>query len=449
MINFKKAIPRRTFLRGAGATLALPLLDSMVPAFASASDDMTAKSPVRLCMIYLPNGRIMSKWTPSAEGAFSELPQTLDPLTPFSKHVVVLSGLSNMAAVSRPGEAMGNHGAASAAYLSGVRGKNGQLGITADQIAAQELGNYTQLASLELAMDTVGLLGGGDTPVNDAYTNTISWRSATTPLPMESNPRAVFERLFGDGETTDPEERLARLKQHRSILDFVSQDINRLLGKIGPGDRNKLSEYLEGIRDVERRIQRAQEQTASTSKTPLMERPTGAQPTYDAHAKLMFDLQVLAFQTDMTRVITFQMSHEKSERAYREIGIDEGHHALSHHQGDPNMMARVEQIDLFQSKLFTHFVEKLHSTPEGDGTLLDHVAILFGSGLSDGNLHKSTDLPLIVVGGAGGSLKGGRHVKYPMDTPMANLHLALLERAGVHVEQFADSTGKLDVLSMA
>jgi hypothetical protein len=266
---------------------------------------------------------------------------------------------------------------------------------------------------------------------------------------MESNPRAVFERLFGDGTSTDPAERLAGIKKNRSILDFVTQDINRALAQVGTTDRTKLAEYLDGIRDAERRIQRAEEQASSAQDLPKMERPANAPARYDEQAKLMFDLQVLAFQTDMTRVITFQMSHEKSERAYREIGIDEGHHALSHHQGDVGMMAKTARIDLFQSQLFAHFLEKLRATRDGDGTLLDHSAILYGSGLSDGNLHKSTDLPILLVGGGSGRVKGGRHVGYPMDTPLTNLHLSMLEMAGVAVDKFADSTGKLELLSIA
>ena len=448
MMIFKKAIPRRTFLRGVGTTLALPLLDGMIPAFA-AVNETTAKAAVRLCMIYVPNGRVMANWTPKTDGTGFEMPGTLEPLAAFQNQLVVLSHLSNMLAVVRPGEPMGNHGAASGAYLTGIRGKNGQLGISADQVAAKELGKHTQLASLELTLDTVGLLGGGDTPLNDAYSNTISWRSATTPLPMESNPRAVFERLFGEGDTTDPAARLARIQKDRSILDFVAQDVIRVLGGVGSSDRAKLNEYLDGIRDVERRIQKAEEQASSSKKVPVVDRPTGVPATYDEHATLMFDLQVLAFQTDMTRVITFVMAHEKSERAYREIGIDEGHHALSHHQGDAGMIAKVAQIDLYQAKLFAHFLEKLKATPDGDGSLLDHVAILFGSGLSDGNLHKCTDLPILLAGGARGQIKGGRHIQYKMDTPMTNLHLAMLDMAGVRVDKLGDSTGELELLSVA
>ena len=445
---FKKAIARRTFLRGAGATLALPLLDSMVPAMAAERDGTALKTPVRLNNIYVPNGRIMNQWTPKTAGTAFELTPTLEPLEPFRDRLTVVSHLSNMAAVVRPGEPMGNHGAASAAFLTGLRGSNGQLGISADQVAAKELGNQTQLASLELTLDTVGLLGGGDTPVNDAYSNTISWRSATQPLPMESNPRAVFERLFGEGDSTDPAERLTRIRQNRSLLDFVAGDVSRMMNRVPQSDRVKLTEYLDGIRDVERRIQRAEEQTTS-KQMPVVARPTGVPPTYDEHARLMFDLQVLAFQTDMTRVISFIMAHEKSERAYREIGIAEGHHALSHHQGDPQMIEKVAQIDVFQSKLLAYYLERLRSTVDGDGSLLDHSAILYGSGLSDGNLHKATDLPLIVAGGGGGKIAGGRHIELRPDTPMTNLHLTLLGIAGVRVDKFGDSNGGLEGLTLA
>ena len=441
MMIFKKAIPRRTFLRGVGATVALPLLDGMIPAFASVSDNAAGKPPVRLSMIYVPNGRIMEKWIPKTVGTGFEMTPILEPLAPFRDHLIVLSGLSSANG--------GGHDAASAAFLTGVRGKNGQLGVSADQVAAKELSKHTQLASLEVSIDGVGLLGGGDSPTTDAYTNTIAWRSATTPLPTESNPRAVFERLFGEGGSTDPAERLARMRKNRSILDFVAQDVASALWGVGPGDRTKLTEYLDGIRDVERRIQKAEEQISSSSDFPVMERPAGAPARYDDQAKLMFDLQVLAYQSDLTRVITFVMSKEKSERAYREIGIHEGHHALSHHQRDREMMAKVAQIDTFQSKLLAYFLEKLRSTPDGDGSLLDHSVILYGSGLGDGNLHLSNNLPILLAGGGAGRMKGGRHIKYPLDTPLTNLHLTMLDIAGVAVDKLGDSTGKLELLSVS
>ena len=443
MMIFKKAIPRRAFLRGAGATLALPLLDSMVPAFAATA----AKPAVRLSFVYVPNGIIMNQWTPAAEGAAFEMTPTLGPLAPFRDRLLVVSGLNNKAAVPPKGERpTGPHAAASGAFLTGVHPKPpAQAGVSVDQIAARELGKHTQLASLELSLDSGETGAGADAADTDAYLNTMSWRSATTPLPVENNPRKVFERLFED-DSTDPAGRLRRIQKDRSVLDSVTQEVARLLGGIGPSDRSKLAEYLEGIRDVERRIQKAEE--SSSRELLVMERPAGIPATYDEHAKVMADLQVLAFQSDLTRVTTFLMAREKSERAYREIGLDEGHHALSHHDGDRAMIAKVAQIDLYHTKLFAYFVEKLRSTPDGDGSLLDHSIILYGSSLSDGSQHSPSNVPIALVGGGAGQLKGGRHLRYPKGPPVTNLFLTLLDMAGVPVENFGDSTGKLELLSV-
>jgi hypothetical protein len=447
MMIFKKAIARRTFLKGAGTALALPILDSMVPAFAGPMDT-AAKPASRLSYVYVPNGRIMNKWTPQTEGAAFEITPTLEPLTAFRDRMVVISGLASREAEPRVGEPVGNHALANAVWLTGVHPKGkGQLGISVDQIAAKEMGKDTHLASLELSLDTPEIVGGGDGPDSDAYLNTLSWRSPTTPLPVENNPRAVFERLFGEGDNTDPAVRLRRIKKEHSILDAVSQQVSELIGGVGASDRAKLSEYLESVRDVEERIQRDEKQTASTKELPVLERPAGIPDTYEKYCKLMFDLQVLAHQTDMTRVITFTMAREKSERAYREIGISEGHHALSHHNGDAGMIAKVTQIDLYQSKLFAYFLEKMKATKDGDGSLLDHSTIMFGSALSDGHMHRPNNLPIVLVGGGGG-LKGGRHLRFPQETPLANLHLAMLDKAGVPVDHLGDSTGKLDLLAV-
>jgi len=451
MMITKKAIPRRAFLRGMGATLALPLLDGMVPAFAGALDS-AAKPTIRLSTVYTPNGKIMEKWTPAADGASYELTPILEPLSEFKDRFVVLSGLSHKSGDSLPGEGgAGPHERAGATFLTGVHpkrtdGADIHVGISMDQIAAKELGKHTQLASLELGMDSFGIGGACENGWSCAYINTISWRTPTTPLPMEYNPRAVFERLFGDRDTTDPSELRARLRENRSLLDSVTDAVGGLLTGLGPGDRAKLTEYLEAIRDVERRIQMAEEQ--SSRELPTLERPAGIPANYEEHAKLMFDLQVLAYQTDLTRVITYMMGREKSDRPYREIGVADPHHPLTHHQHDPVKIAKVAQINTYHSKMFAYFLDKLRSTPDGDGSLLDHIVIVFGSSLSDGNEHSHHDLPVLLAGGATGVIKGGRHIKYPKDTPMPNLYLTLLDKLGIPVDNLGDSTGKLELLTV-
>jgi hypothetical protein len=446
---FKKAIPRRTFLRGVGTTIALPLLDSMVPAMAA--QRRTAARPVtRLGIAYVPNGIIMEQWTPATQGTGFEMTPTLAPLGPYRDHLLVLGGLENKAAHAPEGaeRRTGPHAKASGAFLTGVHPKPpGQAGVSVDQIAAEVLGQQTQLASLELTLDTGESGAGADAADTDAYLNTICWRNATTPLPMENNPRKVFERLFGRSDSTDPAERRARLRENRSLLDSVLEETKSLLGVVGPGDRAKLAEYLDGVRDVERRIGVAEAQSAR--ELPALGRPSGIPFTYDEHARLMWDLQVLAFQTDMTRVITFTMAREKSERQYPEIGVHEAHHALSHHGYNAEMMAKVAQINLYHVRTFTYFLEKMRSTPDGDGSLLDHSVILYGSPLSDGMAHNPRNLPLLLAGGAAGRLKGGRYLRYREEPPVTNLFLTLLDQVGVPVERFADSTGKLDLLSVA
>ena len=448
MMIFGKSIPRRTFLRGVGATLALPLLDGMVPALAGPSKTL-AKPVVRLSIVFVPNGRIMSHWTPKAEGSNFQLPPTLGPLTPFQDRLLVLSELAG-----KPDEKLlrsfgvdaGPHATASSIFLTGVYPKkHGQAGISVDQIAARELGKHTQLASLELSLESGETGGGGDGADSDAFLNTISWRSPTTPLPTENNPRRVFERLFGESDSTDPAERLRRIQEDRSILDVVTQQVSSLARDLGPRDRTKLTEYLDAIRDVERRIQVAEE--TRPRDLPLMERPAGMPADYEEHARLMFDLQVLAFQSDMTRVSTFAMAREKSERAYREIGLEEGHHALTHHGSDATMISKCTQIEKYHSQQFSYYLEKMRSTPDGAGSLLDHSIILYASSLSDGDSHYRGNLPVVLLGG-GGQLKGGRHIRYAEDTPLANLFLTILEMTGVPVEKFGDSTGKLDLLSL-
>ena len=450
MMLFKKAIPRRTFLRGIGTTLALPLLDSMVPAFAAAAET-SSQGTLRLSFFYGPNGRIMNKWTPANEGNAFELPPTLEPLASFRDQLVVLSGLNIKAADPVGNEPGGVHARPCASFLTGIHPKpGGATGVSADQLAARKFAEKTQLASIELAMDSADVLGAADGAYSDAYTKTISWRGPTTPLPMENNPRAVFERLVGESASTDPTVRLRQIRQKRSILDFLTQDVARLSKEVGPADRSKLNEYLEAVRDIERRIQLSEEQTSR--ELPQIERPAGVPPTYSEHAKLMMDLLVIAFQGDITRVSTFMLGREQGDRAYREIGIGDGHHSLSHHAGNPEAIALCAEIDALHSRLFANFLEKMRATPDGDGSLLDHSIIVYGSGLSDGNAHLHNDVPMLLVGGAAGQLKGGRHLRYA-GLPMSNLLLTVLDMAKVPIEgyldsEYSDATGKLDLLSV-
>jgi hypothetical protein len=449
MIVTKRYLPRRTVLRGLGATVALPLLDGMVPALSPLR--ATAAQPVRrLGAFYVPNGVEMRAWTPAGEEAALELSPILEPLAPVRDQVCVLSGLADKPAIPRDGEGTGDHARASATWLTGVHarkteGPDIRAGVSMDQIAAQELGKLTQLSSLELAIDSVEVLGACDQGYSCAYANTISWRNATTPLPMENNPRAVFERLFGAADSTDAFTRLARLRQDRSILDFVTNEAATLEHRLGAGDRLKLTQYLDAVRDVERRIQRAEEQ--SDREVPVVEQPIGIPGTFEEHARLMFDLLTLAYQTDLTRVGTFMFGREVSGRSFPEIGVPGGHHGYSHHQNDPVNLEMLAKINTHHIRQFGYFLEKLRSTPDGDGSLLDHSLFLYGAGISDGNLHFHLDLPILLAGGSAGHLKGGRHLRYSSETPLANLHVAMLDKLGLPVEQFGDSTGGLPYLS--
>ncbi|MBF8304983.1 MAG: hypothetical protein HW398_171 [Acidobacteria bacterium] len=454
MMIFKKTIPRRTFLKGAGTTLALPLLDAMIPAFARGAET-GAKPVVRLSTLFVPNGRIMQKWTPAAEGAGFAMSPTLEPLTPFKDQLLVLSGLNIKAADPVGNEPGGVHARPAAAFLTGIHPKpGGAVGISLDQVAAREFGKETQLASLELGLDSPEI-ASDDGAYSAYYMNTISWRTGTSPLPMEINPRSVFERMFGDSDTTSAAERMRRVQRQRSILDSVTEGVARLANGVGASDRTKLTEYLDAIRDIERRIRVAEtssEKTASTEQEAY-ERPVGIPTTFAEHAKLMFDLQVVAFQSDLTRVSTFMLGRDQTDRNYREIGIADGHHPLSHHKEVPETMALVEQIDRYQTTMVAYFLEKLRATADGDGTLLDHSIILFGSSLSDSNYHIHNNIPMVVAGGAGGQLKGGRHIKYA-GLPLSNLHLTVLDLLKIQApdyvdNKFSDATGKLEHLSIA
>jgi len=449
MIITKKHLDRRTFLRGVGAALALPMLDSMIPAMAATNP--VAKPPVRLGFAYVPNGIIMDRWTPAVEGTGFEFTPTMKALEPFREQLVVFSGLAQINGRAL-GDGAGDHARAGATWLTGAHPKKTEgadihAGVSADQVAAREFGKSTQYGSLEIGLEAPTLAGNCDSGYSCAYTNTISWRSDTTPMPMEVNPRAVFERLFGDGDSTDPAARLAALKEQRSILDYVTGDIDRMQTGLGSRDRNKLSEYLDSIRDIERRIQKAEEQNASV-KLPTMERPSGAPEEFMDHAKLMMDLMVIAWQTDMTRVISFMLAREGSNRPYRPIGVTDGHHSVTHHMNDPEKIAKVVKINTYHVETFAYLLDKMRKTPDGDGTLLDHSMILYGSSISDGNAHTHHDLPLVLAGGGRGQIKGGRHIRYPKETPMNNLLLTMLEKSGVPVpDKLGDSTGKLDRLT--
>jgi hypothetical protein len=448
MIIAKKSIGRRTVLRGIGTAVSLPLLDAMVPAL-TAFQKTAAKPVNRFGAVYVPNGIMMAQWTPSAEGTAFEFTPTLKPLEPFRERLLVLSGLNSTPPAKQAG-AVGVHARASTRFLTDTppkvtNGSDLEAGISMDQIAAKELGKHTQLASLELGLESTESAASCDNGFNCVYTSTISWRGATTPLPTEHNPREVFERMFGDAASTDPVTRLARIQQERSILDSVSQRIARLGQTVGSGDRAKLDEYFEAIRDVERRIQNAERQ--SNTELPVVDQPPGIPATFEEHAKLMYDLYALAYQCDLTRVITFMIAHEFSGRTYPEIGVPDAHHPISHHQNDATRLAKLAKINNYHVTLFASFLKKLQSTPDGDGSLLDHAMIIYGAGMSDSNAHDPKNLPILLAGGGAGRLKGGSHLRFPKDTPLANLHLTLLDKLGVHVDKLGDSAGELSELS--
>jgi len=441
MIITKKALPRRTFLRGIGATLALPLLDAMVPSMTALA--ATPANPVRrLGFVYMPMGAHIPQWTPAGEGRIGELSPTLRSLAPVVDQLTVVTNLELKNAYP------GTHATSNAAFLSAATAKwtestDYHLGTTVDQVAAQRMGGDTRLPSLELAMDLLTTVGQCDNGYACVYQNNLSWSSPTTPLPAEAHPRIAFERLFGDGGSAA--DRRAELRKNSSLLDWVSQDIARLQRKLGPSDRTKVTQYLDTVREVERRIQKAENATAD-SQLPDLDRPVGVPASYAEHARLMFDLQVLALQGDVTRVITFQLARETSTRTYPEIGVSEPHHPLTHNAGNPEKLAKVAMINAFHVSLFAGFLEKLKATPDGNGSLLDHSIYLYGSGMGNPDVHDHVNLPILVAGGGAGKLKGGRHIRYAEPTPLANLHLTLLDKVGVRLDSFADSKGKVNEL---
>ena len=445
-MNFitKKALPRRAVLKGIGTTLALPLLGAMVPAMTATAK--TAANPVpRLGFFYAPNGMFLPNFHPTGDGGRDyTITPTLSPLESHREQMVVISGLSNSAVVS-PNEGGGVHTRAHGGWLSGVLPKRTEgadvlAGKTIDQYAADVLGKDTSLRSLELTSETNYTVGNCENGYSCTYQNSTSWRTPTTPLPHERDPRVVFQRLFGDGGSL--EARLAQMKADRSILDSVTQSINQLESKLGPGDRVVVDEYLTAVREIEQRIQRTQQNNVSTP-LPNVEQPAGVPDSYEEHIETLFEMLALAFQADVTRVSCFQMARELSGRTYPNIGVPEAHHSVSHHQLNPHNIEQYTRINTHQVSLFSKLIERLHNTPDGDGSLLDHSIMMYGSGMGDGDHHTPYNLPVILVGGGRGQLEGGRHIKYPMHTPFMNLGLSLLDKVGVEIESLGDSTGRL------
>ncbi|MCG8650104.1 MAG: DUF1552 domain-containing protein [Pirellulales bacterium] len=442
MIITRKSLSRRTLLRGAGTALALPLLDAMIPAMtASAETPAAANRLRRIGYIYIPMGFNPTEWIPGGE-TLEQLPPSLQPLAKVREQVAVLTGMDLQNAYP------GSHATSNSAFLSAARAKRTEssdyyLGTTVDQIAAGQFGQQTQLPSLELSMDLLTTVGQCDNGYACVYQNNLSWSSPTTPLPSEAHPRIVFETLFGEGGS--PADRQAALRKRASLLDSVADEMQRLKLQLGANDRNKVDDYFESIREVERRIQRAE---ASVMDNPLpdLDRPVGVPADYADHARLMFDLQLLAFQADITRIVSFQLAREASTRTYPEIGVPEPHHPVTHHGNNPEKLAKVAKINQFHVSLFAEFLEKMRATPEADGSLLDHSLYLYGSGMGDPDAHDHTNLPILVAGGAAGNMRGGRHIRFEKPTPLANLHLTLLNKVGVPLETFADASGKVDEL---
>jgi len=449
MIVTRKHLHRRTFLKGMGAAIALPMLDAMTPAFGVRAA-AAGTSPMRLAFTYVPNGITMADWTPVGDGGAFEFSRILKPLEAFRGDTLVLSGLAHKNGYAL-GDGPGDHARAAASYLTGVHprktaGADIQNGISVDQIAAQRIGAKTRFPSLELGCDDSRTIGNCDSVYSCAYTNSLAWRGPSTPMPPETNPRLVFERLFGDLDTTiPPDVRARRLHYRRSILDLVRDRSAQLASDLGASDRRKLDEYFSSIREIERRIEQAEQDL--TGITPTIDKPSGIPVLYADYAKLMFDLQIVAFQTDLTRVVTMMMGREGSLRTYPEIGVPDPHHPLTHHRGNPEWIERVTKINTMHMELFAGFIDKLKTTPDGDGTLLDHSTIVYGSGLSDGNRHTHDDLPVLLVG-RGAGFRLGTHVTHAKDTPMTNLYLTLLERMGVETETIGDSTGRMEQLTL-
>jgi hypothetical protein len=441
MFITKKALPRRTFLKGVQATLALPLLDAMIPA-ATALARTPAKPVRRLGFVFVPMGCDHARWTPARQEKLGELSPILAGLEGVKDQVTVVTNLR--LEQSYPGtHDTSNSGFLSAAFAKHTESSDYYLGTTVDQVAAKQMGRDTQLPSLELSMDLNPLAGVCNNGYACVYQNCLSWSSPTTPLPSEAHPRTVFERLFGEGGSAAS--RRAALQGRASLLDSFNDDIARLKGKVGMADRVRVDQYVDSVREIERQIQRA-EAGAADNQLPDLDRPVGVPAAFADHAALMFDLQLLAFRADITRVVTFQLARELSNRTYPEIGVPDPHHPTSHHGNDPEKLAKIAKINAFHVQLFSQFLEKLKATPDGDGSLLDNTVYLYGSGMGNSSLHDHENLPILVAGGAACGMRGGRHIQYTNGTPLANLHLTLLDRVGVRLDAFGDSKGKIEDL---
>ncbi len=448
MIIVNKRLPRRTFLKGIGISLGLPMLDAMSPALTFAGGG--AKAAVRMAFVYVPNGIVMDQWTPKGTGKDFEFTRILKPLEPFRDDLFVLSGLASHNG-NALGDGPGDHARAGAAFLTGVHckktaGSDIHAGISVDQIAANRMASETRFGSIELGCEDSRTVGDCDSGYSCAYTNSISWRTPTTPMPPEVNPRAAFERLFGTADLSlDPRIRARRARYRKSILDLVSEDTRNLVKTLGPADRRKMDEYLVAVREIEQRIEGAEKDNRQVK--PQIEKPSGIPFTFPEYAKLMYDLQVVAFQADLTRVATLMIGREGSPRVYSELGIPDPHHPLTHHRNNPEWIEKIIQINTFHVELLAYFLKRLKSTPDGDGTLLDHSMVVYGSGLSDGNRHLHEDLPVLLAGRGGGSLRPGQHIVSQHETPITNLYLALLDRMDVRPETIGDSSGKLERLA--
>lgn len=450
MIITGKHLSRRHFIRGVGAAIALPMLDSMIPAAVGQTAKAIGRKapPMRLSFFYVPNGIVMKDWTPSTVGSDFELPTILQPLAPYRAQTTIFSGLNNDMGNAH-GDGGGDHARAGASFLTGAHpkktgGSDIRAGISADQLAAEKIGHETRLPSLELGLDDNRVVGHCDSGYSCAYTNSISWRGPSTPLPPETNPRLLFERLFGDFDpTVTAETRARRANYRKSILDDAREETSKLLRSVGAGDRHKIDEYLTTIRDLEKRIEAASKSEPTT--TPNFDKPAGIPPSFAEHARLMYDLQALAFQADLTRVATMVVGREGSVRTYEEIGIPDPHHPLSHHRNQADSLVKLTKINTHHMELFAHFLQRLKNTKEGDGNLLDHSITLYGCGIADSNRHTHEDIPVVVVGGGSGTLKGNRHVRIEEKTPVTNLYLSLVDRIGVRAETLGDSTGKLEI----
>jgi len=440
MFITQKSLSRRTFLQGMGVTLSLPLLDAMVPAFATAAR-AAAASPLRFGWFYIPHGVILDRWTPAAEGANFEFTPLLKPLEPFRSQLTVVSNLAG------PPDGGGQHAGSSASWLNGVSAKKTEAedvraGVTVDQMIARKIGQDTTFPSLELATeDLTTLIGACDSGFSCTYINTLCWSTPTTPLPMEINPRVVFERMFGDPGT--PEQRLARIREDQSILDSITGDEARLRSGLGAGDRQRVTQYLDNIREIERRIQTAEKQASSSLAIP--ESPAGVPDSYDDHVGLMTDMMTIAYQADITRVITFMLARELSPRSYPQIGVPDPHHGISHHQNDPKKVDSHAKINAYHVTLFARFLEKMKNTPDGDGSLLDHMLLVYGSGMANGNQHTHNPLPMLVAGGAHGRHRGNKHILTAKDTPLANFLSGVVAKAEIETPDIPTITGRVEI----